>query len=68
MDSEFRRYSFSGPNIEDAVLHTEKASYDAAIESGHKDTYAPEAWEDEASDSTGEASAPRRGRPPKSKE
>lgn len=65
------RYSFAGPNIEDAVLHHDDDSYAAAIASGHKDTYAPEAWEGE---SEGEATegdeTPKRGRgrPPKAKE
>jgi hypothetical protein len=61
------RYSFAGPNIEDAVLHHDDDSYDAAIASGHKDTYAPEAWEDEATE--GDETPKRgRGRPPKAKE
>lgn len=60
------RYSFAGPNIDDAVLHHDDESYAAAIASGHKDTYAPEAWEDEAK---GDETPKRgRGRPPKAKE
>lgn len=60
------RYSFAGPNIEDAVLHHDDDSYAAAIASGHKDTYAPEAWEDEEE---GDETPKRgRGRPPKAKE
>lgn len=60
------RYSFAGPSIEDAVLHHDDDSYAAAIASGHKDTYAPEAWEGE---SEGDETPKRgRGRPPKAKE
>ena len=75
------RYSFAGPNIEDAVLHHDDDSYAAAIASGHKDTYAPEAWEDEAKgdetpkppeawedEAKGDETPKRgRGRPPKAK-
>ena len=71
------RYSFAGPSIEQAILHEDDESYQAAIASGHKDTYAPEAWgkaseyittESVNDDAPPEVTAPRRGRPPKNRD
>lgn len=71
------RYSFAGPSIEQAILHEDDESYQAAISSGHKDTYAPEAWEKTSEqistesvndEAPPEVTAPRRGRPPKNRD
>lgn len=72
------RYSFAGPSIEQAVLHHDDESYAAAIASGHKDTYAPEAWggamegddsgEEMAEESECDSPKRGRGRPPKVRE
>lgn len=37
--------SYSGPSADTAVFHDADEAYKAALASGHKDTYAPEAWE-----------------------
>lgn len=37
--------SYSGPSADAAVFHDTDEAYKAALASGHKDTFAPEAWE-----------------------
>lgn len=43
----FLGYTYAGPSLDAAVLHTEEESYRKALESGHKDTPSAEVWEAE---------------------